>query len=44
VFLEASAFEQAVEIARAHPGVQYGASIEIHPWSPPGPVSLPNPT
>lgn|SRR5262245_5292897 len=35
LFLEARDLAQAVEIARAHPGLRYGASVEVRPWAPP---------
>lgn len=38
VFLEACDFDKAVQLARTHPGLQYGASVEVHPWAPPGPL------
>jgi uncharacterized protein len=34
-FLEAKDFEEAVEIATTHPGLRYGVSIEVRPWSNP---------
>lgn len=35
LFLAASDFAQAVEIAKSHPAVRYGADVEVRPWSPP---------
>ena len=35
LFLEARDLAQAVGIARAHPGLRYGASVEVRPWAPP---------
>lgn len=35
LFLEARDLEEAVHIARSHPGVRYGASVEVRPWAPP---------
>lgn len=35
LFLEASDLSQAVDVARAHPALRYGASVEVRPWSPP---------
>ena len=35
LFFEARNFAQAVEVARAHPAVRYGASVEVRPWAPP---------
>jgi hypothetical protein len=34
-FLEAKDFEEAVEIATTHPGLRYGVSIEVRPWTNP---------
>lgn len=35
LFLEARDLDEAERIARAHPGVRYGASVEVRPWAPP---------
>lgn len=35
LFLEARDLAQAVNIARAHPGLRYGAGVEVRPWAPP---------
>jgi len=35
LFLEARDFAQAVEVARAHPALRYGSSVEVRPWAPP---------
>lgn len=35
LFLRARDLAQATELARAHPGVRFGASVEIRPWAPP---------
>ena len=35
LFLEARDFDQAVDIARSHPAVRYGASVEVRSWSAP---------
>ncbi|HEV8578932.1 MAG TPA: hypothetical protein VGX68_07585 [Thermoanaerobaculia bacterium] len=35
LFLEARDLAQAVDVARAHPGLRYGASVEVRPWAPP---------
>lgn len=35
LFLEADDLDQAVDIARSHPGFRYGASVEIRPWGSP---------
>ncbi len=34
-FLEAKDFEEAVKIAKTHPGLRYGVSIEVRPWTDP---------
>ena len=35
VFFEASSKEQAVEIARIHPGLHYGVTVEVREWTSP---------
>ena len=35
LFFEARDFDQAVEVARTHPAVRYGVSVEVRPWAPP---------
>ncbi len=35
VFLQASDFTEAVKIAKTHPGIHYGLSVEVRPWAPP---------
>lgn len=35
LFFEARDFTQAVEVARTHPAVRYGVSVEVRPWAPP---------
>lgn len=37
LFLEARDLAEAVEVARAHPGLRYGAGVEVRPWAPPPP-------
>lgn len=37
LFLQAQDLLQAVEVARAHPALHYGASVEVRPWAPPVP-------
>ncbi|WP_224362406.1 hypothetical protein [Hyalangium versicolor] len=38
LFLAARNLDEAVAVAQVHPGVRYGASIEVRPWaSPPAP-------
>lgn len=34
-FLEATSFEEAVEIAKTHPGIRFGVSVEVRGWSAP---------
>ncbi len=34
-FLEAENFNEAVQIAQSHPGLQYGVGIEVRPWRNP---------
>lgn len=41
LFLEARDLEAAARIAEQHPGLRYGASIEVRPWAPPVPVAVP---
>lgn len=35
VFLEAADFADAVKVAESHPGLRYGVSVEVRPWSGP---------
>jgi len=35
LFLEARDFDQAADIARSHPAVRYGASVEVRSWAAP---------
>jgi len=35
LFLEARDFAEAVEVARTHPGLQFGASVEVRAWARP---------
>ena len=35
LFLEAHDLTEAVDVAKAHPGLRYGASVEVRPWAPP---------
>jgi hypothetical protein len=38
LFLEARDLAEAADIARAHPALRYGSSVEVRPWdAPPGP-------
>ena len=41
LFLEAGSFEEAVKIAKSHPGARYGTEIEVRAWT--RPVALPVP-
>ncbi|HET8948825.1 MAG TPA: hypothetical protein VFQ07_17735 [Candidatus Polarisedimenticolia bacterium] len=36
LFFEARDMAEAVEIARSHPALRYGATVEVRAWSPPG--------
>ena len=36
LFLEAGRFEEAVKIAKSHPGARYGTEIEVRAWTRPG--------
>jgi hypothetical protein len=35
VFFDCSSREQAVEIARRHPGLHYGVTVEVRQWTSP---------
>ena len=35
VFFDSASSEQAVEIARIHPGLHYGATVEVREWTSP---------
>lgn len=35
IFLQAKDFKEAVAIAKSHPGLRYGVSVEVRPWAPP---------
>jgi hypothetical protein len=41
LFLEAENFDKAVEIARSHPAVEYGATVEVRPWAATAPPPQP---
>ena len=41
LFFEARDFDQAVDVARTHPAVRYGVSVEVRPWAPPPAVQPP---
>jgi hypothetical protein len=34
-FIQARDFEEAIGIAKTHPGLRYGVSIEVRPWMDP---------
>ena len=34
-FIQAANFEEAIKIAKTHPGLRYGVSIEVRPWADP---------
>jgi hypothetical protein len=36
LFLEASDFNAATQIAESHPGLHYGFNVEVRPWAKPG--------
>jgi hypothetical protein len=40
-FLEASDFNEAVGIAKTHPGTRYGLCIEVRAWTSPAPSPAP---
>ncbi len=35
LFLEAGDLAEAAAVARQHPALRYGASVEVRPWTPP---------
>ncbi|MGC4047876.1 MAG: hypothetical protein QM758_29120 [Armatimonas sp.] len=35
LFLEARDLKEAIAIAQTHPGVRYGATVEVRPWDVP---------
>jgi len=41
LFLEARDLEDAAQVAESHPGLRYGANVEIRPWTPPVPITPP---
>ena len=43
LFLEARDLADAVAVARAHPALRFGASIEVRPWAPPPPRAAARP-
>lgn len=36
VFFDAAGEEQAIEVARIHPGLHYGVDVEVREWTFPG--------
>src|SRR4030095_2942473 len=40
-FIQATDFDEAVNIAKTHPGLRYGVSIEVRPWTDPRAASGP---
>lgn len=42
-FIEAAEFTEAVALARTHPGLRYGVSIEVPPWKDPRATGAPAP-
>jgi hypothetical protein len=39
VFFDSASSEQAMEIARTHPALHYGVTVELREWSPPRPLA-----
>lgn len=44
LFLEAHDLSEATQIAETHPGLRYGANVEVRPWNPPVPLAPPTTT
>jgi hypothetical protein len=42
-FIQAADFNEAVELAKTHPGLRYGVSIEVRPWRDPRAQAAPSP-
>jgi len=38
VFFDSASRDQALEIARIHPGLHYGVTVELRDWNPPRPL------
>lgn len=38
VYFDAQSHEQALSVARIHPGLRYGAAIEVREWTAPQPT------
>ncbi|HSZ18138.1 MAG TPA: hypothetical protein VK764_13625 [Terracidiphilus sp.] len=43
VFFDAPTEAEAVEVARSHPGLRYGVSVELRNWTTPGPAPQASP-
>src|SRR5262249_7530791 len=41
LFLEAKDLQEAADIAALHPGIEYGATVEVRPWARPAGAGLP---
>lgn len=39
-FLAAPNFDAAVQVAKTHPGLRYGVSVEVREWSSPQPLAV----
>lgn len=39
LFLTAKDFDDAVRIAKTHPGVRFGTHVEVRAWTAPGPAA-----
>ncbi len=39
LFLEARDLNEATQVAESHPGLRYGARVEVRPWAPPVPIA-----
>lgn len=35
VFFDSASREQAIEVARSHPGLRFGSEVELREWAPP---------
>jgi len=43
VFFDAPSSEQAVDIARIHPGLRYGVTVEVREWTSPRALAVAEP-
>jgi len=43
VFFDSASEEQAMHIAKTHPGLHYGARVEVREWTSPRPQAAPTP-